>query len=154
MKTALAVSLLCASLVTVLMAKEDVQKPSATEWDRLKEAATTYIAAHSGQKDSDAWTNKFKSRVESRMESSKLGQDEAVQSLVFDWMSDNEKFLREKQSKAMLEACRIMVWLHEHKLELPGLIRNELQKENKMAKLSEYLVAQATLVADAKRKVN
>jgi hypothetical protein len=88
------------------------------------------------------------------MESSKLGQDEAVQSLVFDWMSDNEKFLREKQSKAMLEACRIMVWLHEHKLELPGLIRNELQKENKMAKLSEYLVAQATLVADAKRKVN
>jgi hypothetical protein len=125
-----------------------------TDWDKLRDAATTYISAHSDKKDADIWAKKFKERVETRMESTHLGYDECAQSVILDWLNDNEKPLKEKQTRSILEACRIFVWLHDHKLELPGIVREELKKDNRMAKFSEYLVAQATVAQNNKKQVN
>jgi len=123
-------------------------------WDSLRDAANTYIAAHADAPSGAAWEKKFAVKVESRSEATKLGRDEAAQSIVLDWMNDHEKPLREKQPAAILEACRIFCWLHARKLELPGVIRTELEKENRMQKFSEYLIAQAAVAVADKKQVN
>jgi len=140
-------------LSTGLLASDGNPKVQ-TEWDKLREAATTYIATHSDQKNADTWSKKFKERVETRMESTRLGHDESAQSVVLDWLNDNEKLLNEKQTKTILEACRIFVWLHDHKLELPSIVMKQLQKEDRMTKFSEYLVAQATIAQNSKKQLN
>ena len=50
-----------------------------TPWDRLKDAATEFIKARSETKQDAAWEKSWKTRLEDRMESTRLSRDAVAQ---------------------------------------------------------------------------
>lgn len=112
----------------------------AEDTDRLNKAAKAYIVAKSpDEKEAKAWEKKFKSRVEQRAEDSKLGRDEAAQSVAFDWLSDRSSALKAKEEKAMLELCRVFKWLDERGIAIPGTVLDRLRECNNMDRLASWL---------------
>jgi hypothetical protein len=116
----------------------------AEDTDRLNEAAKRYIAAKDPKsKDAKAWEKKFRGRVEQRAEDSRLGGDEAAQSVALDWMTDKADSLKAKEERAMLELCRIFKWLADNGIAIPGTASERMREENNMARLSEWLETEA-----------
>jgi len=124
--------------------------PEPTDWERLRDAASAYVATHSDEKAAKAWIKKWSGRISDRMESSKLTEDAAAQALVLDWMVDREADLKDKKPATILEACRIFVWLHAKKIELPGLVRDGLQQEERMLRFAEWLQTESRIAQAAK----
>ena len=120
-----------------------------TPWDRLKDAATEFIKARSETKKDAAWEKSWKTRLEDRMESTRLSRDAVAQALALDWMTDQRKALEAKQTDAILEACRLFRWFHAESIALPALVREGLEQEDRMLRLSEYLLAQVSATVAA-----
>ena len=116
----------------------------AEDTDRLNDAAGKYIAAKDpDKKKAEAWGKKFKAKVEQRAEDSRRGFDEAAQLVAFDWMSDRSAALKAKEDKAILELCRLFKWLEANRVAIPATALEEMRKDAKIGKLSEWLETEA-----------
>ena len=124
--------------------------PEPTDWERLRDAASVYVVTHSDAKAQATWAKKWSGRISDRMESAKLTEDAAAQALVLDWRVDREADLKDKKPATILEACRIFVWLHANKIELPGLVRDGLQQEERMLRFAEWLQTESRIAQAAK----
>lgn len=114
-----------------------------SSWDKLCFAADKFIKAKSPDvKSNEKWVNKFKGKVDDRVDSTKLSFDQAAQSVVYDWMAGNEKPLREKKEDTMIEVSRIFCWLHSNKIDLPKMVRDNMGDE-KMISFAKYLEEQS-----------
>jgi hypothetical protein len=113
------------------------------DWDDLKSAASKYIEARSEAKVEVAWAKKFDARVDARVESTGLTRDVAVNGILLDWFTDNQSALQEKKEPEILEVCRLFLWVKAKRLELPEIVKSELEKDDRLRVFSGHLLAQA-----------
>lgn len=132
MKTIM-VALLSLSCLSVFA--EDVWEEFRTE---LVGAAQQYVRAHASETEVTIWTKKVNARI---------ADDKSLQSQVLDWFYDNGDKLKDRDPKAIKEACLFFLRLSAAGESPPWQVREHLSRDNIrefIRILREEVVAQTT----------
>jgi len=115
MKTIM-VALLSLSCLSIYA--EDVWEEFKAE---LVDAAQQYVKAHASDTEVATWKAKIDTRIT---------EDKSLQSQVLDWFYDNSNKLRDRDPKAIKEACLFFLRLSAAGESPPWQVREHLSRDN------------------------
>ncbi|MCZ7645085.1 MAG: hypothetical protein M5U26_07340 [Planctomycetota bacterium] len=109
------------------------------QWPEMDAACDKYLNAFATPKELEKMDRRFKSRVQSKVESNPaMSDDRASREIMFDWAFDNEGKIRGKEPKTILQACYYFHIFRQRNYSLPGQLRSRLNREN-VQEMIDYL---------------
>jgi len=131
--------------IVILMAMGIGTAAASEEWLKAQEvmapACEQWVKTFCPEKAFETWSKRTLDRADSIVSEGRASnREEAIKSMVLDWMWDNESKLKKKDHKALKVACFYFLLLKNQDIEPPGVLKNNFNIDEAI-KLAEELVA-------------
>jgi len=107
-------------------------------YEEIRAASEKYLAANVSRGDLAKMEKRLKDSVETMMDDTGCGREQAMRDLMFNWAADHQGAVKRKEKDAIRQACFYFIKFIDLGYDMPWQIREQLTPEN-VKEILDYL---------------
>ena len=117
-------------LITFSALAQDGPKEYQIPYQELRKASISYMESNCTKDNIKEFGDRLDERIAQKLEDNiNLQEDAAMRAIVLDWITDNRKYLQNKEKTAIAQACFYFVRFVDKKYPLPSQFRQQLDEK-------------------------